>query len=100
MERILPGKGRKKMGNPIERLKKFLQEFFFGIAYLEIEQTVRNEKLARLDLILLLSFGDFLGVPVFPPYYSLRLLPHLFPAVDSWKKRMLRERDLTEIKSL
>jgi hypothetical protein len=88
------------MANPIEGLKKFLRDFFFGIAYLEIEQTVRHEKLARLNLILLLSFGDFLGVPVFPPYYSLRLLPYLFPAMDSWKKRMLRERDLTEIKSL
>jgi hypothetical protein len=88
------------MANPIEGLKKFLRDFFFGIAYLEIEQTVRHEKLARLNLILLLSFGDFLGVPVFPPYYSLRLLPYLVPAMDSWKKRMLRERDLTEIKSL
>lgn len=88
------------MGRPIDRLKKFLQDFFFGVAYLEIEQTVRQEKAARLDLILLLSFGEFLGVPVFPPYYSLRLLPYFCPSLDSWKKRMLKERDLTEIKSL
>jgi hypothetical protein len=56
--------------------------------------------LTRLDLLLLFSFGDVLGVPVFPPYHSLRLLPYFFPALGPWKKRMLREKDLTEIKSL
>ncbi len=88
------------MATPIERIKGFLRDFFFGAAYLEIEQTARQEKLSRQDLILLLSFGDLLGVPVFPPYHSLRLLPHFYPALDSWKKRLLKERDLTEIKSL
>jgi hypothetical protein len=94
------GTGRKKMGNRIDRFKKALQDFFFGAAYLEFEQTARQEKAAKLDLILLFSYGDLLGVPVFPPYYSLRLLPYFFPALNSWKKRMLREKDLTEMKSL
>ena len=85
---------------PLDRLKKILKDLLFGAAYLEIEQTVRQEKLSRLDVLLLFSFGDLLGVPVFPPFHSLRLLPYLFPALDSWKKRMLKERDLTEIKSL
>lgn len=88
------------MDNLIDRLKKGLKDFLFGAAYLEIEQTARHEKLARLDLILLLSFGDILGVPVSPPYYSLRLLPYFYPALAPWKKRMLKEKDLTEIKSL
>jgi hypothetical protein len=56
--------------------------------------------LARQDLILLFSFGDLLGVPVFPPYHSLRILPYFYPALESWKKRMVREKDLTEISSL
>jgi len=88
------------MGKRIESLGKFLKDFFAGIAYLEIEQTVRQEKNSRQSLLLLLTFGDLLGVPIFPPYYSLRLLPYVFPSIDSWKKRMLRERDLTEVKSL
>ncbi len=85
---------------PMERLKKFLQEFFFGAACLEIEQTLREEKRAKLDVILLLSFGDLLGVPVFPPYHSMRLLPHFLPVLEAWKKRMVKEKDLTDIKSL
>jgi len=89
-----------RMGNRIESLGKFLKDFFAGVAYLEIEQTVRQEKNSRQSLLLLFTFGDLLGVPVFPPYYSLRILPYVFPAFDSWKKGMLRERDLTEVKSL
>jgi len=84
----------------LDGFKKALRDFFFGATAFEIQQTVRQEKLARRDLILLFSFGDLLGVPVFPPYYSLRLLPYFYPALDSWKRRMLKEKDLTEIPSL
>ncbi|HEX7373251.1 MAG TPA: hypothetical protein VF372_10540 [Thermodesulfobacteriota bacterium] len=88
------------MTHPLDRFKKALKDFFFGATAFEIQQTVRQEKLARRDLILLFSFGDLLGVPVFPPYYSLRLLPYFYPALNSWKRRMLKEKDLTEIPSL
>jgi len=96
----MDGSEGERMGKKIESLGNFLKDFFAGIAYLEIEQTVRQEKNSRQNLFLLFTFGDLLGVPVFPPYYSLRILPYVFPALDSWKKRMLRERDLTEVKSL
>ena len=88
------------MGKKIESLGKFFKDFFAGIAYLEIEHTVRQEKNSRQSLFLLLTFGDLLGVPIYPPYYSLRILPYVFPFIDSWKRGMLRERDLTEVKSL
>jgi hypothetical protein len=89
-----------KVTHRLEDLKKALRDFFFGATAFEIQQTVRQEKIARLNLILLSSFGDMLGVPVFPAYYSLRLLPYFYPALDSWKKRILKEKDLTEIASL
>jgi hypothetical protein len=37
-----------------------------------------------------------LGVPILPPYYSLRLLPHVVPQITTWKRRMLREKDFVE----
>jgi hypothetical protein len=89
-----------KMGFRLDHFRKALKDFFFGATSFEIQKTVRHEKLARQDLILLFSFGDLLGVPVLPPYYSLRLLPYFYPALESWKKRMVREKDLTEISSL
>ena len=88
------------MGERFDRLKNFLHDFFVGMAYFEIEQTARHEKLARHDLFILLTFGNLLGVPLLPPFYSLRILPYALPAFDSWKRRMLREKDLTEVKFL
>ena len=44
----------------------------------------------------LISFGDLLGVPILPPYYSLRLLPFVVPLINNWRRRMLRERDVMD----
>jgi len=33
---------------------------------------------------------------ILPPYYSLRLLPYVVPQISTWKRRMLREKDLTD----
>jgi hypothetical protein len=88
------------VGFSFDRFRKGLRDFFFGATSFEIEQTVRGEKSARHDLILLFSFGDLLGVPVFPPYHSLRLLPYFYPALESWKKRMVKPKDLSEISGL
>ena len=45
---------------------------------------------------ILITMGDMLGVPILPPYYSLRLLPYVVPQISTWKRRMLREKDLTD----
>ena len=47
-------------------------------------------------LFILITMGDLLGIPILPPYYSLRILPYVVPQVSTWKRRMLRERDLTD----
>ena len=39
-----------------------------------------------------LTFGDSVGVPVMPPYFSLRLLPYVVPELEAWKRQVLRER--------
>jgi hypothetical protein len=48
----------------------------------------------------LIAFGDLIGLPILPPYYTLRLLPHVVPAIDRWKRALLRERDLTDLTEL
>jgi len=45
----------------------------------------------------LIVFGDLLGVPVLPPYYSLRLLPYIVPTLETWRYSMLREKDFTSL---
>lgn len=63
-------------------------------------ETVRGFRRQRADLehlFVLISFGDLIGVPIIPPYYTIRLLPYIVPLISKWKYRMLRERDLTDL---
>jgi hypothetical protein len=55
------------------------------------------EARASLETIFMVSVvGDMIGVPVMPPYYSLRLLPFVVPEVSIWRRRVLREKEFTE----
>ena len=47
-------------------------------------------------LFVLINFGDLIGVPILPPYYTLRLLPFVVPLINGWRRRMLREKDLLD----
>lgn len=72
-------------------------EVWYGMTAYEFVVSARREK-AYLERIFVLSvFGDLLGVPVLPPYYSLRLLPFIVPSINRWKYSMLRERDLVDV---
>jgi hypothetical protein len=51
-------------------------------------------------LFLLIAFGELVGLPLLPPYYSLRLLPYVLPGLERWKRGLLRERDWTDLISL
>ncbi|HIC92817.1 MAG TPA: hypothetical protein EYP09_01005 [Anaerolineae bacterium] len=48
-------------------------------------------------LFMFMTLGDMLGVPVLPPYYALRLFPYAVPNIKSWKRRVFRERDFTDV---
>jgi hypothetical protein len=48
------------------------------------------------SLFMLATVGDMIGVPILPPYYSLRLLPYVLPQIATWKRRVLREREFTD----
>lgn len=47
-------------------------------------------------LFMVITVGDIIGIPIIPPYYALRLLPHVTPQMATWKRRVLRERELTD----
>jgi hypothetical protein len=48
---------------------------------------------------MLVVFGDLVGLPLLPPYYSMRLLPYIIPSIEKWKRSILREKDLTDLVS-
>jgi hypothetical protein len=77
-------------------LRAALREFLHGMAGYEFTRHALEERAAMESLFMVVTVGDMVGVPVMPPYYSLRLLPHAVPHLEAWKRRALRERDATE----
>ncbi len=82
-----------------DRLKRIAQaarQMLYGMTTYEWAQSAKRERAEVESLFVLINYGDLLGIPILPPYYSLRLLPYVAPQISTWKRRMLRERDLTD----
>jgi len=73
-----------------------LREFMYGMAVHDTTRLALKTRASMEHLFILITLGDLLGVPILPPYYSLRLLPYVVPQISTWKRRMLREKDLTD----
>ena len=69
----------------------------YGMMFYDAVRMFRRQRGDLEHLFVLISFGDLIGVPILPPYYSLRLLPYIVPMINVWRRRMLREKDLTEL---
>ncbi len=74
-----------------------LGEILYGMTVHEMVRGLHKQRGAIERMFILAVFGDLLGVPILPPYYALRLLPHVVPQVQGWRTSMLRERDLTDL---
>jgi len=75
---------------------KVVREIMYGLLIHEMDLVMKKERGHLDNLFMLVIFGDLIGLPLLPPYYSLRLLPHIVPSLQTWKRRVLRERDLTD----
>jgi len=85
-----------------ERIKNYwstFKEIMYGMMIYDAVLMFRRQRADMEHLFVLISFGDLIGVPILPPYYNLRLLPYVVPLISRWRRRMLRERDLTELAS-
>lgn len=80
----------------LQRLGGSVKEFLYGMAGHDMTRFALKTRGSMEHLFILITMGDLLGVPILPPYYSLRLLPYVVPQISTWKRRMLRERDLTD----
>jgi hypothetical protein len=81
----------------LAHLCKTFGEVLYGMALHDMVRFNLRQRGSLEHLFILISFGDLLGVPILPPYYSLRLLPFIAPEINNWKRRMLRERDITDM---
>jgi hypothetical protein len=72
------------------------KSILYGMAGHDMTRYALKTRGSMEHLFILITMGDLLGIPILPPYYSLRILPYVVPQVSTWKRRMLRERDLTD----
>jgi len=75
---------------------KVVREILYGLLLHEMDLEMKKERGHLDNLFMLVIFGDLIGLPLLPPYYSMRLLPHIIPSIETWKRRVLREKDLTD----
>lgn len=81
-----------RVGERGERLRA-VREFLYGMFVHEHVIEARERAASLENLFLLAVFGDMLGLPVLPPYFALRLLPHTLRVLPGWRRRVLRERE-------
>lgn len=79
------------------RMAHTLGQVFYGMTVYDMVYELNKERGNLERLFVLAVFGDVLGVPILPPYYALRLLPYVVPAISGWRVSMLRERDFTDL---
>jgi hypothetical protein len=88
------------LAQKFKRMQKVLKEILYGMTIHEMDLELKKER-GNLDhLFMLVVFGDLIGLPLLPPYYSMRLLPYIIPSLETWRRSVLREKDLTDFVSV
>jgi hypothetical protein len=79
-----------------KRLWQNIRDIVYGMAAHDMSRAALRTRASMEHLFILITMGDLLGIPILPPYYSLRLLPYVVPQIATWKRRMLREKDVAD----
>lgn len=87
------GGKKEKKGSTKDAIKGVL----YGFAVHGAATAALKTRMHMEHLFMLMTLGDMLGFPILPPYYSLRILPYVVPNIKSWKQRLFRERDFTDL---
>ena len=77
----------------LERVWRVLGEVFYGMALHEMVRQNLRVRGSLEHIFILIVFGDMVGIPILPPYYSMRILPFVVPEINGWRRRLARERD-------
>ncbi len=81
---------------PKKGILRNMQEIIYGMASHDMSRAALRTRASMEHLFILITMGDMIGVPILPPYYSLRLLPYVVPQISTWKRRLLREKDVSD----
>jgi len=87
----------KKEKGALAEAKRAVKETFYGMASHTMVRQMLKQRMLMENLFMLITLGDMFGLPILPPYYSLKLLPYALPNIKSWKRQLLQEKDVTDM---
>jgi len=93
----MPGNTIGRITASVRRWARILGDVWYGMTAYGFVISLKQERAYAERLFMLTLFGDLVGLPILPPYYSLRLLPYILPSINRWRSSMLRERDIVDI---
>jgi len=88
---------REHIRESVRHIIHVAREILYGMTTFDWARDLRRERGEVERLFVLITFGDIIGLPIMPPYYTMRLLPYIVPTVNRWKHSILRERDWTDM---
>ena len=94
--RSLKGDGHDRARKEGAESGQNIRDTVYGMAAHDMSRAALRTRASMEHLFILITMGDLLGIPILPPYYSLRLLPYVVPQIATWKRRMLREKDVAD----
>jgi hypothetical protein len=97
MKTFLAAMRKTPLARRASKLLQAARDVLYGATVYEMVCDLRKERAQREHLFILVVFGDLIGIPILPPYYTLRLLPYAIEGLPGWKRVLLRERDITDL---
>lgn len=73
-----------------------VRQFVYGLTGYEFARHALELRHELEAVFMVVTMGDLVGVPVLPPYYSLRLLPYVVPEIATWKRHLARRKEFWE----
>jgi hypothetical protein len=84
----------------IRHVLRAVKEILYGMTIYDWVRGLQRERGQVERLFILVTLGGLIGLPILPPYYTMRLLPYVVPVIHRWKRGLLRERDWTDLADL
>jgi hypothetical protein len=84
----------------IRHVLRAVKEILYGMTIYDWVRGLQRERGEVERLFILVTLGGLIGLPILPPYYTMRLLPYVVPVIHRWKRGLLRERDWTDLADL
>lgn len=83
----------------LSSLGEWIWFFVFGTFLEKRSSAVRKEAWDMNDNIMLLLFGDYLGLPNPISYYTLEILPYMADDILPWQRRIMNRQSIVAEKA-